>query len=187
MLLLAIVMAITWGLGAAQEQAAAVDTEKKVFVATKDWQPIPEGYSIPQVRKEGILSPLSLRPLLLEMHMLIYTSRAHSLEAENEEIHVLKLQGLHVRMDLGTGGKFAKLLDRDEPPAGNALTISQNATAKKPVPEGMDEEVEPERVEASKHDAVDASLRTIERVLHNLPQGERTKMGIDLEKVPHTQ
>lgn len=67
-LLLAIVMAITWGLGAAQEQAAAVDTEKKVFVATKDWQPIPEGYSIPQVRKEGILSPLSLRPLLLDMH-----------------------------------------------------------------------------------------------------------------------
>lgn len=89
-------------------------------------------------------------------------------------------------MDLGTGGKFAKLLDRDEPPAGNALTISQNATAKKPVPEGMDEEVEPERVEASKHDAVDASLRTIERVLHNLPQGERAKMGIDLEKVRHT-
>lgn len=86
-------------------------------------------------------------------------------------------------MDLSTGVKMAKLLEKEEDTAKANATQQANAhqIAVRPSEEGADAEVPGGA--AGEQEEVDAGRRTMEKVLHNLPDGEKEKMGIDLVKV----
>jgi hypothetical protein len=89
-----------------------------------------------------------------------------------------RAQGLHIRLDLSTGERYAKLIDGVEDSSSSSAAVSTSFKVNRTDGAVVATEPPPEPLEPG-----EASRRTKEKVLSDLPPAELQAMGVDFAKV----